>query len=298
MANRIIQTIKNAYKIARITLAAAILGSIATGTGVISYNIARPTAIYAQENPEKGTRENATTSRTEEPSELEQEVELTIQPEKANERTLEIKTKKEKTQSKPQPQPKPTDYEELIKKYASQRGLDANLIKAQIEQESRFDPNAKSKSGALGLMQLMKGTAKDLGYNHEDMLIPEKAIEAGTRYMQRMYNYFPGTRISEEERTKLALAAFNAGYGNIFTARKMIRKSNQGEKTCEITYHTKKGEKKKKTVNIEYLKGQSEDSLDGVSMALPLVTGENSSRETKTYVARITARQKEYTKYR
>ena len=95
-----------------------------------------------------------------------------------------------------------TEINELIDKYADKNGLDADFVKAVINQESGFNPNATSKCGAMGLMQLMPGTAQGLGViNAYD---PEQNIEGGTKYLKGLMDRFDNNK-------SLALAAYNAG---------------------------------------------------------------------------------------
>jgi hypothetical protein len=96
--------------------------------------------------------------------------------------------------------------EELIKKYAALHGVDEELVWAVMRHESGFDPRAVSPKGAMGLMQLMPGTAALLGV--KDPFNVEQNIQGGIKYLEMCLTRF-------DQDVGLALAAYNAGPGNV-----------------------------------------------------------------------------------
>jgi soluble lytic murein transglycosylase-like protein len=93
-------------------------------------------------------------------------------------------------------------FHPIILQAAGRHNIDPALVKAIIMAESGYNPNAISKKGAKGLMQLMPSTAEALGV--EDAFNPEQNISGGVRYFKQLVNRFDGD-------VKLALAAYNAG---------------------------------------------------------------------------------------
>lgn len=114
-------------------------------------------------------------------------------------------------------------YDNLFKEAAAITGWDWKLIAAQCYQESAFDPNARSYVGAQGLMQLMPGTAKDLGLQPGEAFLPEKNINAAARYIVQIINTFTDIR-DPQERLKFVLASYNGGTRHVRDAMALARK--------------------------------------------------------------------------
>lgn len=96
--------------------------------------------------------------------------------------------------------------EAIIERYASANRLDKALVKAVIKAESDYNPRAVSSKGAIGMMQLIPATAREMKVS--DPFDPEDNIRGGTRYLRKMLDLFNGN-------LDLALAAYNAGPGAV-----------------------------------------------------------------------------------
>lgn len=99
-----------------------------------------------------------------------------------------------------------TDLDSIIDHASTCYGVDTELIKSVIKAESDFDPNCTSKKGAMGLMQLMPETAKDLGV--ENPYDPYQNVMGGTSYLKGLLKRY-------DNDTNSALAAYNWGMGNL-----------------------------------------------------------------------------------
>ena len=107
---------------------------------------------------------------------------------------------------KGEPEIEEFDLEEIIKFYADDYGVSRALVKAVIKVESDYNPYVVSRAGARGLMQLMPSTALEMQV--DDIFDPAQNVGGGVQYLARMLELFNGD-------TKLALAAYNAGPGNV-----------------------------------------------------------------------------------
>lgn len=100
----------------------------------------------------------------------------------------------------------PAEYENIIRASADKYGVSAPLIKAVIQAESGYNPNAVSPKGASGLMQLMPGTARSLKVSNS--FDPKDNVEGGVKYLRFLLDTFRGD-------VSLALAAYNAGLNKV-----------------------------------------------------------------------------------
>jgi soluble lytic murein transglycosylase len=108
----------------------------------------------------------------------------------------------------------PLRYEQIVTGHAENYSLDPQLVAAVIYQESKFDADAVSSSGAVGLMQLLPETAQGIadrtggsGWHESDLVDPELNIRYGAWYLRHLLDKY-----GNEE---LALAAYNAGQSNV-----------------------------------------------------------------------------------
>jgi soluble lytic murein transglycosylase-like protein len=100
----------------------------------------------------------------------------------------------------------PVEIDALVREAAARHDVDANLLRAMIRAESNYNPKAVSRKGALGLMQLMPFTARDLGVRN--VFDPRQNVDGGTRYLKSLLGRFGGD-------LNRSLAAYNAGPGAV-----------------------------------------------------------------------------------
>ena len=143
----------------------------------------------------------------------------------------------------------PLRYSTNVRVYASQDHLDPALLAAVIESESKFNPNARSKAGAVGLMQLTPTTAKGIAqytggsrFRVSDLTNPDINIRYGAWYLEHLLNKYGNER--------LALAAYNAGQENV----DRWRREHVGIQFDETRDYISKVERLKKIYRRAYAK--------------------------------------------
>lgn len=118
-----------------------------------------------------------------------------------------------------------SEYDDLLQSAANTLGWDWRLLAAQTFQESKFDPTARSWAGAMGLLQLMPGTAQEVGVR--DPYDPGQNVAGGARYLQKLAEQWSGEIADPDERLKFVLASYNTGRGHVQDAQRLAEKNGR-----------------------------------------------------------------------
>jgi len=122
-------------------------------------------------------------------------------------------------------------FDNLIQAHSEVLNWDWRLLASQVCQESRFNPQAESWSGAQGLMQLMPSTAQRFGV--VDISNPNENMRAGTLYLSWLDGFWSDRIMNETERVKFVLASYNVGLGHVIDARNLAVKYRSDPNTWE-----------------------------------------------------------------
>jgi soluble lytic murein transglycosylase-like protein len=123
-----------------------------------------------------------------------------------------IREKRHQARVNPAVSGKREAYDPVITSASRHFAVDPDIVRAVIKAESNYNPRAVSPKGAMGLMQLMPGTAREMGV--DDPFNPEANIHGGVRYLSRLLGSLNGD-------LPLALAAYNAGPARVFAENKI-----------------------------------------------------------------------------
>ena len=142
----------------------------------------------------------------------------------------------------------PVKFETEIEQACAESGVERAVVFSLINVESHFDENASSSKGAVGLMQIMPGTAQEvaisLGIKDFDLQEPEQNIRIGTAYLAKLLKRF--------EDLKVALASYNAGPSNVSAWLKDERYSDDGKTLKDIPFAETKNYIEKFEKNYRY----------------------------------------------
>jgi membrane-bound lytic murein transglycosylase F len=127
------------------------------------------------------------------------------------------------------------EWDDLLKRHASEIDWDWRLLASQVCQESRFKPDARSWAGAAGLLQLMPPTARQFGVKNP--LDPEDNVQGAVKFLKWLRDYWTERIPDEGERLKFILASYNTGAGHVEDAQRLAEKyGGDPEKWDDVAY--------------------------------------------------------------
>lgn len=128
-----------------------------------------------------------------------------------------------------------SEFDAILRRHAGEIGWDWRLLASQAYQESRFDSDARSWAGAQGLLQLMPGTAREVGVSNPND--PAQNVAGAVRHLQGLIRTWSDKIPDPAERLKFVLASYNVGTGHVQDAQRLTEK-NGGDATRwdEVSY--------------------------------------------------------------
>jgi membrane-bound lytic murein transglycosylase F len=175
-----------------------------------------------------------------------------------------------------------------FKQAAEKTDLDWQLLAAMGYQESHWNPDAISPTGVKGIMMLTTATAKQMGI--EDRTDIKQSISGGARYLRRMERKLP-ERIQEPDRTWMALASYNVGFGHLEDARILTQRNNgDPDKWADVKQHLPLLAQKKfyKTVKYGFARGKEPvHYVDNIRSYYDLLVWHNKKQKKKKVEAII-----------
>lgn len=124
-------------------------------------------------------------------------------------------------------------YDDLIKQAADESGYDWRLLSAIAYAESRFQPNVKSRVGAVGLMQIMPKTAKHFGVELDEAKDPQTNVDLAVKVLKNIETTLRFGQTEEEQKLRIMLAGYNSGIGNLIEARKIAASNGVNHNSWE-----------------------------------------------------------------
>lgn len=116
-------------------------------------------------------------------------------------------------------------FDPIMRQVAEEQNMDWRLLAAIAYQESRFNPQARSRRGAQGLMQVMGSVARNFGVPADQISDPKTNIETAVKLIKKIESTLRfGNSTSDEDRIQIVLACYNAGTGHILDARRLAVK--------------------------------------------------------------------------
>jgi len=167
----------------------------------------------------------------------------------------------------------PSEYEEYIEDAAAESGFSPQVIGAQIQQESGFDPDAESPAGAQGIAQFMPATWATIGEGG-DVFDPEDSIAAMGRYMKDLREFMEDHASDDEHLLELSLAGYNAGQGAVqqhdYDLDRMFQSGGYKEETKPYVENITAAAEGDYTSNCQHSDGGDVPEGDAVETAMHL----------------------------